>query len=336
MSFDCASAQAKFALGIPVERAPEQAIDHGPRTDSSPRCRARRGGNRRLRSPARCRRRARRASSVLSPQDDFGDDAGVPRTAGGGDRPRDVIRENCRQDPPPPQPAAHPRLVAASRSSAAGRRAGNDVEQDVPLRAEDHQRAQPDIGIEAVGHDHHDRDRKQQIRRKRGEKLRDRLHQIGDARAQCRSRRRSAPRSARRARSARRPGTAWRVRAERPCRHRRASRRRDEAARSARAPPPPQRRGPRRSKCVIPCGRSRGACLAARRARPVVSARARATDRANGARQQIDQPRTAQHIEHPGSRRHRRRPPARSESDRPRRPAAGTAAGRRSGSRPAS
>ena len=56
--------------------------------------------------------------------------------------------------------------------------AGDDVEEDVPLGPEDHQRAQPDVGIEVEGDDARHHDREQQVRRKGRQKLRHRLHQL--------------------------------------------------------------------------------------------------------------------------------------------------------------
>jgi hypothetical protein len=65
-----------------------------------------------------------------------------------------------------------------------GRGADDHVEENVPLRAEDHQRAEPDVRRELQQHHHGHDDRKEQIRRKGGEELRDRLHDAGHARPQ--------------------------------------------------------------------------------------------------------------------------------------------------------
>jgi len=61
-------------------------------------------------------------------------------------RAGDVIREDAGQhdlDPPPPslQVQAGGGFAQIARGRPLG--AGNDVEQDVPLRAQDHQRAEP-------------------------------------------------------------------------------------------------------------------------------------------------------------------------------------------------
>ena len=52
------------------------------------------------------------------------------------------------------------------------------------MRAEDHQRRQPDVGIEAPGDDQRDRDGEQQIGRERGQELRHRLNDPRQVRAQ--------------------------------------------------------------------------------------------------------------------------------------------------------
>src|SRR5260221_6714896 len=111
-------------------------------------------------------------------------DAGVQRAAGGGDRAGDVGREDARQDDaPPPQPACDPEIVGGV-SEIAGQRGGarDDIEENVPLRAEDHQRADPDLDIEVEAQDQHDGNRKEQIGGKRREKLNDRLGAIGNRR----------------------------------------------------------------------------------------------------------------------------------------------------------
>ena len=124
------------------------------------------------------------AQMLVAPGCDLGDDAGIPRAARGGDRAGDVIGQHRGQrDAPPPQPAAHAEIGAGGAQLGRNRRgAGDDIEQNVPLGAEDHQRAQPDIRVELERDDRRDRDREQKIGRKGGEKLRHRLDEIGDLR----------------------------------------------------------------------------------------------------------------------------------------------------------
>ena len=50
------------------------------------------------------------------------------------------------------------------------------------MRAEDHQRADPDLDVEVEAQDQHDGDRKEQVGGKRREELDDRLGAIGDRR----------------------------------------------------------------------------------------------------------------------------------------------------------
>ena len=66
-----------------------------------------------------------------------------------------------------------------------GRGAREHVEQDVPLGAEDHQRAQPDVRVQREGDDRRDRHGKEQVRGKGGQKLRDRLDDSRQPRAQA-------------------------------------------------------------------------------------------------------------------------------------------------------
>jgi thiamine biosynthesis lipoprotein len=89
----------------------------------------------------------------------------------------DGARQRDRAPPLPAPDSEHARRLAQIGGDRAG--AGDDVEQDVPLRAEDHQRAQPDIRIELKGHDQRHHNRKQQVRREGGEELRHRLESLG-------------------------------------------------------------------------------------------------------------------------------------------------------------
>src|SRR6185437_7515366 len=78
---------------------------------------------------------------------------------------------------PPPETATAGGLAQIRRERTGAR---DDVEQDVPLGAEDHQRAEPDIGIEAVADDHHDEYGKREVGGKRRQKLRQRLDSFGE------------------------------------------------------------------------------------------------------------------------------------------------------------
>ena len=64
------------------------------------------------------------------------------------------------------------------------RRARNDVEQNVPLRSEHHQWAEPDIGVQIEIDDPGDEGGKSDISGKRREELRERLQLFGQRRAQ--------------------------------------------------------------------------------------------------------------------------------------------------------
>ena len=156
--------------------------------------------SRRRRSPRRYRSRGRRRCSLVSPQ--LATSAtmrGVPRAARGGERAGDVVGQDPGQDhlPPPLARRAGGTGSTASRRSvgkAAG--AGDHVEQDVPLRAQHHQRAAARCsGSRCQWHDRHHGDREQHVGREGGEELRHRLHRAAAQRAAARSTRRPAPRS---------------------------------------------------------------------------------------------------------------------------------------------
>ena len=118
----------------------------------------------------------------VAPACDFRDDGGIPRSPRGGDCPCDVVGEDARQDnfyPPPPslQVEAAGGLTKVSRECAGAR---YDIEQDVPLGPQNHQRAEPDIGIQAVTYDVHHEHWKCEICWKRGQKLCERLYSLGE------------------------------------------------------------------------------------------------------------------------------------------------------------
>ena len=75
--------------------------------------------------------------------------------------------------PPPHRPDAKlgRRLVIGGEATGAG----DDVEEDVPLRAQDHERAEPDLGSETEADDQDHGQREQEIRGKGREELRNRL-----------------------------------------------------------------------------------------------------------------------------------------------------------------
>ena len=62
---------------------------------------------------------------------------------------------------------------------------GDHIEDDVPLRAEDDERAQPDIGIELEAHDAHHGEGKEDVGGKGSEELGQGLNTLGDAWAQA-------------------------------------------------------------------------------------------------------------------------------------------------------
>ena len=131
---------------------------------------------------------AGRPSSVVSPQlHDLGDDAGVPRAAGRGDRAGDVVGKDRRQDHlAPPLPAAQAEIagrIAAGRS-------GTPLAPAITLNRMYH--CVPRIisglsqisGLSSKRTISDDRDGKEQVGRERREKLHDRLRRSATPRAQ--------------------------------------------------------------------------------------------------------------------------------------------------------
>src|SRR6185312_1256050 len=141
------SIKPRAPLRIGIERAPQQAVHgndkHGHHNDTE-----------RNAGIVACRGHFRNVGSEaggaqpdVPPARPLGDDACIPRAAGGGDGAGDVIREDARQyHLPPPAAGTDPKALCRF-PQVGGKCAGsrNYVEQYVPLRPEDHQRAEPDL-----------------------------------------------------------------------------------------------------------------------------------------------------------------------------------------------
>ena len=130
---------------------------------------------------------AMRGDRLVLPLDIFGDDRGVPGAARSGDGAGEIIGQDAGQDDAlPPVPAVDAKIRGRfAQIVGEGGRAGDHVEDDIPLRAEHDQQAEPDVRIEMEGQNEADRGAEQQIDRKGGEKLRERLNAFGDARPQA-------------------------------------------------------------------------------------------------------------------------------------------------------
>ena len=199
------SVEPELALGVAVERPPEQAVEHHDEERHHARCRARCGGNRRRRSPRRCRRRGRGPRAGVAPARHFGHDAGVPGAARGGDRAGDVVGKIAGQD----DARHHSQPLHAGRSSAASRRSvGKALAPAMTLNRMYHwvpstiSGDSQMSGSSCKAHDADDGEREQQVGRESRQELRHRLHRCGNAGPAARSRPRSAPRSGSPARSA--------------------------------------------------------------------------------------------------------------------------------------
>src|ERR1700691_1337791 len=101
------SAEAKTTFSEGIERPPEQSVEerhqnaHDGDAENDPREVTGLGGLGDVGAEAAGRQMG------VAPACDFRDDGGVPRSAGGGDGPCDVIGENAGQHdlyPPPPSP----------------------------------------------------------------------------------------------------------------------------------------------------------------------------------------------------------------------------------------
>src|SRR5580658_10974496 len=145
-----ASIKPELSFRVEIERTPERAIDqndeqahHGDAKHNAMEI-AGIGLFRNIGAEAL------RYEAVVSPTRHFSNDARIPRSAGGGDCAGHIVgKDGGDRDPPPPQPAANAKIGAGrSQLGGDGHCSSNDVEEDVPLRAKDHQRAQPNIGIE--------------------------------------------------------------------------------------------------------------------------------------------------------------------------------------------
>mmetsp|Transcript_21587 Transcript_21587/g.51171 ORF Transcript_21587/g.51171 Transcript_21587/m.51171 type:complete len:655 (+) Transcript_21587:263-2227(+) len=123
----------------------------------------------------------------VAPGHVFGHDAGVPGAAAGRDGAGDEAREDGRQQVAPPgQPALEPEVLRGqAQLGRDGGGARHHVEQQIPLGAQDDQRRQPDVRVQAQLDDHDHRNREHQIGREGRQELGDGLHAAGDARVQA-------------------------------------------------------------------------------------------------------------------------------------------------------
>src|SRR5215472_9975348 len=173
ISFGPASADAELTLAAriqrtpehPVERHYEQAQHHGAQHGALEVTRTGRFED--------IGTEPMRGELLVAPVHHLGNDARVPRAARSGDRTGDIERKHGRQrESFPPQPAAHPEVLARIAQVRCDRRGADDhVEQNVPLGAEDHQWAEPDVRRELQHHDRRHHDREQQIGGEGGEEL---------------------------------------------------------------------------------------------------------------------------------------------------------------------
>src|SRR5271167_3203579 len=157
------SGKSIFALGVVIQGTPEQPIDdddeqaHGayPQDDA-----VKISGRGCLRDVGA---QSSRLDLRIPPGGQFGDYRGIPRAAGSGDGAGHIERQNRRQgNLTPPQPTRDSKIrrrVAHLRGY--GGCAGDDVEENVPLSAQNHQWAQPNVRIQFPSDDFKHRDGKQ-------------------------------------------------------------------------------------------------------------------------------------------------------------------------------
>ena len=271
----------------------------------------------------------------VAPARDLGDDAGVPRAARGGDRAGDVVREHAGQrDPPPPQPAAHAAGWSPTSRSSAGKAEApamtlNRMYHCVPRIISGLSQMS---GFEPEGDDAETASGNSRLAGNAARNCATGCTMLRDARPQADPD------------ADRHPDQAGQRDQHDHAQHGEAAEHRQPCApRPAPTPPstkradPPQRDSAaashdRRTRRDRPSARRAWARAARRSCR-----RAGRADRCSATRHRAEpsaaatSARAAQHGQHPGARRRDARPPARSGTGRPRRPAAGTAAGRRSG-----
>src|SRR6185437_1928396 len=123
----------------------------------------------------------------LTPAGDLGHDRGVPRAARGGEGAGDVEGEDAGQgETSPPGPGGEA-VDGGGLAQVAGQGAGpgDDVEQDVPLGAEHHQRRQPDVRVELEGDDGDHGEGEQDVGREGGQDLGQGLDPLGPGGAQA-------------------------------------------------------------------------------------------------------------------------------------------------------
>ena len=112
----------------------------------------------------------------------FRDDAGVPGAAARRDRAGHIIGEDSRKDDlPPPSPAANPEARRCFLEIVRkGARAGDDVEEDVPLGAENHERRKPDVRVEPKPDNRRDDKGEDDVGGEGSQELRQGLNPFGD------------------------------------------------------------------------------------------------------------------------------------------------------------
>src|SRR5207253_4439649 len=126
------SGDAELPLGARVQGAPEHAIqrhDEQAQHDRAEDAALEVSLNRGFRDVGA---ESVRGELLLTPAYDLGHDAGVPRAARGGDCPGDEERKHGRQrHPPPPQPAAHAKVLGRiAQVRGQGRCADDDVRSE--------------------------------------------------------------------------------------------------------------------------------------------------------------------------------------------------------------
>src|SRR5580692_6540385 len=136
-----------FAFGVVVQGAPKKPVDdddeqaHGADSQNNA---VEISGRGRLRD---VRAQSSRLDLRIPPGGQFGDNGGIPRSARSGDGAGHIKRQNRRQrNLTPPEPTRNSKIgrhVAHFRGY--GGSTGDDIEQDVPLGAQNHQWTEPNV-----------------------------------------------------------------------------------------------------------------------------------------------------------------------------------------------
>jgi len=130
-----------FGFGQAVEAAPDEAVHADYHEADEDSCQEQGGEVAAVGGGVDLRSEADGGEGVVFEPGVFGEDRGVPGTAAGGDHAGDQIREDAGEDQGGPALPAGEAIERGGFAEVAGdgHGSGDDVEEDVPLGAEQHE-----------------------------------------------------------------------------------------------------------------------------------------------------------------------------------------------------